>query len=318
MLNGVTRARPGEQFQFWYRPHRYLRSYSLALPPNASRFLLHDRWRIPSRADLFHGLNQRMPERRLRRAVCTFHDLFVMTSEFSSADFRERFTRLARQAAEMSDLIVAVSAFTASQVESLLRVERARIRVIHHGVRSAPPHPARREAMILHVGAIQQRKNIARLVEAFESLPPQWRLVIAGAAGFGATEIFARVDASPARARIEVTGFISDEQKRALYAKASVFAFPSLGEGFGIPVLEAMAAGVPVLCSNSSALPEVAGDCAVFVEPHRVESIREGLLRLIEDDALRSDLQTRGRLRAALFTWEGAVEKLLRVYRELV
>jgi glycosyltransferase involved in cell wall biosynthesis len=318
MLSGIAHASPHERFLFCFRPHRYLRSYLSAVPANASRFLLHDRWRVPSRADLFHGLNQRMPEPRFRRAVCTFHDLFVMTGAFSTVEFRDRFTRLARHAAQMSDLIITVSAFTASQVESLLGVEPARIRVIHHGVRAPRPASVARESVILHVGAVQHRKNIARLVEAFERVPPEWRLVIAGSAGFGAPEILARIAVSPARARISVTGFISEERKQKLYARASIFAFPSLAEGFGIPVLEAMAAGVPVLCSSSSALPEVAGDCAVFVEPERVESIGEGLERLIGDERLRSDLAGRGRIRAGRFTWDAAVEKVWRVYRELL
>jgi glycosyltransferase involved in cell wall biosynthesis len=165
ILRGLAAAHPEQRFAFCYRPHRYFRSFQSSLPPNASRFLLHDTWRVPVRADLFHGLNQRLPERRLRRAVTTFHDLFVMTGEYSTPEFRERFTKLAREAASRSDLILTVSQFTADQVSGLLGVERSRIRVVHHGVRTRPGTRTPRENIVLHVGAIQHRKNIARLVD---------------------------------------------------------------------------------------------------------------------------------------------------------
>ena len=128
-----------------------------------------------------------------------------------------------------------------------------------------PPLP--RENVILNVGAIQKRKNIARLVAAFETVAPEWRLVLAGSDGYGAEEIRARIAASPARERIAVLGYVTPEELAGWYARASVFAFPSLDEGFGMPVLEAMAAGVPVVTSNRSALPEVAGDAALLVDP---------------------------------------------------
>jgi glycosyltransferase involved in cell wall biosynthesis len=320
MLLGLARTHPEERFAFCYRPHRYLRSFQVHLPANCSRYLLHDRWRTPRHAELFHGLNQRLPEARLRRAVATFHDLFVMTSHYSTAEFRARFAQLAKAAAARADLIITVSRFTADQVVDLLGVERSRIRVVHHGVRGCPirDENAPRENVILHVGAIQQRKNILRLVEAFEGAAPDvWRLVLAGSSGYGADEIMHRIDASPARARIDVRGFVDDQALRELYRKSSILAFPSLDEGFGMPVLEAMAAGLPVLCSNSSALPEVAGDAALLVDPHLVESIEQGMRRLIAEPELRSTLRERGLARAAEFTWEKAVEKTWAVYREI-
>ena len=121
--------------------------------------------------------------------------------------------------------------------------------------------------MILNVGAIQTRKNIARLVEAFERVDAPWKLVLAGSNGYGAAGILARIQASPARDRISVLGYVPLSELSALYRRASVFAFPSLDEGFGMPVLEAMAAGAAVLTSDRSALPEVAGDAALLVDP---------------------------------------------------
>ena len=287
------------------------------LPANCRRFLLHDRFHVPSSADIFHGLNQRLPEKRVKRAVSTFHDLFVMTSEYSTPEFRARFSEQARQAAERSDLIIAVSQFTADQVAALLKVERSRLRVIHHGVDwPAATAGVPRENIVLNVGAIQERKNTARLVEAFEQMPADWRLVLAGSSGFGAAQILERVEASSARDRIEVTGYLSEPDLEQLYARASIFAFPSLDEGFGMPVLEAMARGVPVITSNRSALPEVAGDAAMLIDPLDTRALADAMRRLT-DPQERDVLTQKGLLRAAEFTWNSAVEKTWAVYREL-
>lgn len=264
-------------------------------------------------AEIFHALNQRV-DFKARRTISTFHDLFVMTRDYSSPEFRARFTAQARAAAARSDLIIAVSSFTASQVEHLLAVEPSRIRVVHHGVRLGVA-TAKKENLVLSVGAIQRRKNIARLVKAFERLPDSWRLSLAGAPnGFGAVEELRAVEQSPARARIEVLGYVSAEELDLLYCRATIFAFPSLDEGFGMPILEAMARGVPVLTSNCSAMPEVAGDAALLVDPM---NIGDALLRLVTDTSLRDDLARRGLDRIKQFSWESAIEKTWAVYDEL-
>jgi glycosyltransferase involved in cell wall biosynthesis len=262
-------------------------------------------------------LNQRLPTVRLRRTVTTFHDLFVLTGDYSTPEFRRRFADQARRAAAASDLIIAVSQVTADQVEQLLGVERSRLRVVPHGVRIAP-RSSGRENTILHVGALQKRKNVVRLIEAFETVPATWRLELAGSAGFGAAEIMTRIERSPARDRISVLGYVTPEALAECYARASIFAFPSLDEGFGIPVLEAMAAGTPVVTSRRSALAEVAGDAALLVNPESMDEIAAALLSLIEGDQLRADLAQKGLLRAAGFTWDKAVEGTWSVYRELL
>ncbi len=316
MLAGLPFAHPGDQFTFCYRPHRFLRSLRERLPRNASRFIL-GQTRVPGSADVFHGLNQRLPHASLRHAVTTFHDLFVMTGEYSTPEFRTRFAEQARDAARRSELIIAVSQFTARQVVGLLGVEEERVRVVHHGVR--PPHgPAvAREKTILHVGAIQHRKNITRLVEAFERVDSGWQLVLAGSAGFGATEILERIGRSPSVERIRVLGYVSEADLANLYARAMILAFPSLDEGFGMPVLEAMASGTPVVASNRSAVPEVSGEAAWLVNPEDTDELAEALITLTEDPERRAELGRRGLLRAAKFTWADAVEKTWQVYQEL-
>jgi glycosyltransferase involved in cell wall biosynthesis len=172
--------------------------------------------------------------------------------------------------------------------------------------------------MILFVGALQVRKNIVRLVEAFEQISPEWTLTLAGATtGFRAGEILRRIQSSPACHRINITGHLTEEKLHALYAQASIFAFPSLDEGFGIPVLEAMACGIPVITSDRSALPEVAGGAALLVNPYKTEAILEALQRLSTDSDLREKLAEAGRIRAKLFTWEATVQKTYSAYREI-
>ncbi len=314
ILFGLAAAHPSEKFRFYYRPHRFLKSFNDKLPRNASRRLLRG---APS-ADLFHALNQRV-DAKARRTVSTFHDLFVMTGDYSSPEFRARFTAQARDAADRSDLIIAVSNFTASQIEGLLNIEPSRIRVVHHGTRASAHRAATagsdRQNLVLSVGAIQRRKNIARLVKAFELLPDTWRLALAGAPnGFGAAEELSAVEQSHARNRIDVLGYASSAQLNALYRRASIFAFPSLDEGFGMPILDAMAHGVPVITSNCSAMPEVAGDAALLVDPL---NIGEALLNLATNESLRENLIRRGLERIKQFTWDSAVEKTWAVYDEL-
>jgi glycosyltransferase involved in cell wall biosynthesis len=308
ILNGLASTYPHDEFLHCYRARKYWH----APRTRRKRLLLSS---LPTfHADLFHALNQRLDRRPAKKVVCTFHDLFVLTAEYSSPEFRARFAEQARTAARNADLIIAVSSFTAGQVIDLLHVEPSRLRVVPHGVHASPQSQQPREKIVLFVGALQIRKNVIRLIEAFEVLPEDWRLVLAGApSGYGAAAVLERV-----HPRIEVTGYLSAPQLEQLYARASIFAFPSLDEGFGIPVLEAMAHGIPVITSNCSALPEVAGDAALLVNPLSTAEITTALERLATDTDLRQQLASRGLERAKMFSWERAVTATYSVYRELL
>jgi len=320
---GIAKAHRDARFTFYFRPHRYFKSFGMQLPPNASRGFM------APMGSLFHGLNQRLPRFHSGPAVATFHDLFVLTGEYSTPEFRARFAGQARDAAARADIVIAVSEFTRSQVISLLGVEPAQVRVVHHGIRAltppggafagtALPDKTARQKVILNVGAIQKRKNIARLVEAFEAVDPAWRLVLIGSSGYGAAQIHARIAASPARERISVLGYVTPEDLAAWYARAMVFAFPSLDEGFGMPVLEAMTAGTPVLTSTRSALPEVAGDAALLADPEDTGALVHALQSLTQDEELRARLARLGVERARLFSWEKAVDQTWNVYLDLL
>ncbi|MBV8844324.1 MAG: glycosyltransferase family 4 protein [Bryobacterales bacterium] len=313
ILFGVSGAHPEEEFLFYYRPNKLPRSLRDSLPRNVKRRILRGRPGAP----VFHALNQRV-DFAARRTVSTFHDLFVLTGEYSSPEFRARFAAQARQAAQKSDLIIAVSEFTAHQVEELLRVERSRIRVIPHGVHVPNASSTPRQKLVLTVGAIQKRKNIARLVQAFERMPPGWRLAVAGSTeGFGAAEELRSIELSSRRADIDTLGYVTSIELESLYNRASIFAFPSLDEGFGMPVLDAMAHGIPVVASNRSAIPEVAGDAAVLVDPLNTDQLGEALCSIAGDSKLQQSLAQRGRERATRFPWAAAIEKTWAAYNEL-
>ncbi len=317
ILHGLATMEPGCTWDWFYRSKPFWRGRGSAVPSNVTRRLLADSLGNRS-ATLFHGLNQRLPKRRFRRQIATFHDLFVFSGEYSTPDFRSRFQAQARDAAAGADLLIAVSRFTAGQIEEYLGVPQSRIRVIHHGVlpREIPDTP--RENVVLCLGAIQRRKNQAGLVRAFRAMPSDWRLVLAGSEGFEAQETLDEIAKSPARDRILVTGYLTDAQVGDWYARTRIFAFPSFDEGFGIPVAEAMAAGIPVIVGNRSALPEVAGDAGISIDPTKDDTLSEALVRLAGDPELREELGIAGRQRAAQFTWETAVQQTLACYRELL
>lgn len=316
ILHGLAARHPEAQYVFCFRSNKFFKSLAAKSP--AARRPFSDSW-LPAHS-LFHGLNQRLPAAPLKASVTTFHDLFVMTGDYSTPAFRQRFTAQARAAATRADLIICVSAFTAAQVESLLSVPKSRLRVVHHGVHAPGelPPPGAREPIVLSVGSIQTRKNTARLVEAFEQTRPGWKLILAGAAGFGAQDIVARIQDSPRAADIQITGYLADSELAALYRRASLFAFPSLDEGFGIPVIEAMAHGVPVITSDRSALAEISGEAALHVNPNETVGLAHAMQTLMDQPGLCRELARRGLEWSAQFTWDRAVDATWNVYRELL
>ncbi len=311
LLHALANLHPEQRFEWKYRPHRFRQALQEPKPANVAQKVLWDTF--GRRNGLFHGLNQRLPHRRYPKQIATFHDLFVLTAEYSTPEFRARFAAQARHAANQADLIIAVSHFTAGQVHALLGVERSRIRVVHHGVTPRVLPPLAREKIVLSVGAVQTRKNTGRLMEAFRAMPPDWRLILAGSSGYGADSLISHHQDN----RISLTGYIDDQELARGYATASIFAFPSLDEGFGMPVLEAMAAGIPVITSNRSAMPEIAGDAAILIDPENVSELAEALNSLAANKKYSSELTARGLTWSKQFTWERAARDTWAVYQEL-
>ncbi len=323
----LARAHPEQDFAWFFRSNRYFRSFGSRLPPNARRRLLENPVirRTSRRLRLFHGLNQRLPVVPRVPKVVTFHDLFAITGEFSTREYRERSARIARETAATADHIIAVSQHTAKQVASNLDFPHSQISVVHHGIDPLDvPPPARQDAIlrelnvsrpfILQVGTLQVRKNVERSVAAFEAAGGSCEFVLAGSLGYGAEEILDRIERSPSRPRIRLVGHVNDDARASLYAGAEALLFPSLEEGFGLPVGEAFSVGLPVIGSSRSAIPEVAGDAAVLVDPLDTDAIAGALERVLGDSALRDDLRRKGRARSAEFSWERCAAETWSVY----
>ncbi|MGH7787018.1 MAG: glycosyltransferase family 4 protein, partial [Candidatus Binatia bacterium] len=170
---------------------------------------------------------------------------------------------------------------------------------------------------IMHLGTREPRKNLPRLVRAYARLgaaaPP---LVLAGATGWGVDELPALLDGLGLRARVHLLGSVSTADLPALYSGAALFAYPSLYEGFGLPVLEAMACGTPVVSANVASLPEVAGDAALLVDPHDETALADAIGRVLREPALHADLRARGLARARTFTWQRCAAQTMAVYEE--
>ena len=267
-------------------------------------------------ADLLHCPSNRAPLTRGRPPlVVTIHDLVSLRFPETMATWNRAYLRrtLPRVAAA-ADRVIAVSGDTADDLERLLRVPHSRIRVVPNGIQArffgtpSVPTPVT-GPYILFVGTIEPRKNLPRLVEAYQLLRRAGRverLVIVGAPGWNDV----RVD----RTSVELLGRVSDETLHALYASASCLVIPSLHEGFGVPAVEAMAAGCPVVAALAGALPEVCGDAAVIVDPLDPRAIASGIERALED---ADGLRMRGRARAESFRWPRVATSVMAVYREL-
>jgi glycosyltransferase involved in cell wall biosynthesis len=280
--------------------------------------------------DLYHGLAFSLPRGLRVPGVVTLHDLAFMRWLDQVPRRRSAYLSWAvRDAAARAGRIVTVSETTKRDAVDLLSVAPDRIDVTPLGVdpsmrRSSPEAVARfgleeglDRPFVLAVGNLEPRKNLPALIEAFASIARQvpHDLVLAGAEGWR-NEALRAVLANPAiEGRVRLEGFVPPERLPLWYSACDIYAIPSLYEGFGLPLLEAMACGAPSLASTRGALPEVAGDAALLVDPDP-DSIASGLLHLIEDEALRERLAAGGPAHAASFTWERTAALTLETYRK--
>ncbi len=245
------------------------------------------------------------------RVVTTVHDLGFLHFPQAHTIFQNSYLRLSTWwAATAADAVIAISAATANDLQQFTQIAPQRVHIIAHGVspRFAPgaaqPQPWSR--YMLYVGTLQPRKNLIRLIEAFARgvRHPDTQLVIAGRAGWLSEPLVATAQRCGVADRVHLIGFVPDDDLPALLASARAFLFPSLYEGFGMPVLEAMASGVPVITSNTSALPEVAGDAALLVDPTDVNAIAAAISRFDGDDVLHAEFVARGLVHATHFSWQ--------------
>lgn len=289
------------------------------------------------RADLVHGLVNVLPLATRVPGVVTVHDLsFLRAPEKLPAAKRLYLARLCQASVRRARHVIAVSQQTADDVMRLFDVAAARISVIHNGVAEQfqPGDPATvaafrhqralPERFALYVGTLEPRKNLTQLLRAFASwrrvAQPEdrsLRLMLAGAKGWYFDEIFKLVDALELAGQVDFPGFLPAEELPDWYRAAEFFVYPSLLEGFGLPVLEAMACGTPVLCSRANSLLEVAGDSALTFPIGQDDALVAGIQAMVTQPALRTELRRRGLSRAQCFTWQRAAAATLDVYESV-
>lgn len=252
------------------------------------------------------------------RLVVTIHDLsFLRYPEMYNASFRRYYQSVLPLVLRRADRVICVSETECRHVHERFPVTEQKTRVIYHGIASRYSDDGRaREPRILAVASTNKHKNLTRLVEAFSAVKDRipHRLVLVGGAR---TTLSHDSQLEPAIAqleregRAERLGYVDEAELIRLYRTSEMFVFPSLFEGFGLPPLEAMACGCPVATSNSSAMPEICGDAALYFEPTDVNAIASSILQLANDSAQRAELSRRGRERAMSFTWRRAAEQTL-------
>ena len=286
-----------------------------------------------ARLDLFHGPVNALPLASPGRGIVTIHDLaFLAHPEALGAARRRYLTLLTALSARRAARIITVSAFTRDEIVRRLRVPTSKVAVVHNAVDAAfTPLPAGEitrfkeaqrlpERVILFVGTLEPRKNLTGLLEAFALLAPRTdaELVVVGGQGWLFDEALARVATLGLTRRVRFTGFVPDDDLPRWYNAATIFVYPSLYEGFGLPPLEALACGVPTVTSAGTAMAEIVGDAALLTDPRDPAALAAVLARLLDDDALRATLCERGPRQAAPLTWAHAAAATRDVYDEVL
>jgi len=287
---------------------------------------------LPREEELFHSLAQRPTAFCFRRAIVTVQDVFPLTGhKYSTEDFQRRFSALLLEAVCRAARVITPSRYTADQLLRHAGVPREKIRVIPHGVTlptrvmSLEQRARERELivgkgneLVLTVGVLERRKNIVNALRALPKLPAHYRLVLAGGDGYGSKAIHDLIREEQLASRVKVLGRVPNGTLSTLYQIASVLLFPSLEEGFGLPVLEAMAYGLPVVVSGVSSLPEVGGDAALYVDPNDPCDMADKVMCAVEDVTLRGRMIEQGRARARQFSWQRVAEQTCQVYDEVL
>jgi glycosyltransferase involved in cell wall biosynthesis len=288
--------------------------------------------RLFPHVDLFHGTDNLMPYFSRIKTVFTLHDLSFRFFPETLTTLNRLFLSLAMPLfLKNADAVISVSENSKKDAVRLYGIPQEKITVVHLAARGLFHQPCDPESLslirrryglpeqyFLYVGTLEPRKNLSVLLDAFrQAALPEHKLVMAGKKGWLYESIFTKLKNLNLEEKVIFTGLTRDEDLRALYGGATAFLFPSLYEGFGIPVLEAMASGTPVICSNTSSLPEVAGNAALTLSPTDIRGWKEAMEGIARNGSLRLDLIGRGLLRAREFTWDRVAEETAAVYEEV-
>jgi len=285
------------------------------------------------RADLLHAMAFVGPVSCPCPLVATVYDMtFVLFPEAFNRFNRSYLTTMTRATVQRAQRVIAISQSTKNDVVRLMGVPAERVDVVYPGLEPgfAPPSAVsieefrRRHGLpdrfVLFVGTLEPRKNVTNLVRAYASLRKMGAmshaLVLAGSKGWRYESIFAAIEQSGVSQYVIMPGYVARADLPLWYGAADLLVYPSLYEGFGLPVLEAMACGLPVITSNVSSLPEVAGDAGRLVHPEDVDGLADAMLRVVTDRDLHTDMARRGLARAAVFTQEAMARATLAVYHK--
>jgi len=287
------------------------------------------------KVDLFHGTNYCVPVFAPCPTVVTIHDLSLFTQSHTHEEEnvkrgKRRMPIMARRASR----IIAPSEWTKREIVEQLRVSPEKIRVIYEaareGMKPLPPHLCQsvldkhqiRRPYLLYVGTIEPRKNLLTLIRAYDELlrttPRRPQLVLCGGRGWLCDEVFNLVGDLRLQDQVRFTGYVEDADLPALYSAAEAFVYPSLYEGFGLPPLEAMACGAPVITSDVSSLPEVVGKAGLTHAPNDAHALTEAMAKLLGDETTREYFRRAGLKQAANFSWERAARETQSVYDEVL
>jgi glycosyltransferase involved in cell wall biosynthesis len=336
----ITSERPTKEHSFPTASN--VRGRSLFISDRYLNILWY-RWRVPLYAnfftgplDIYHGLDFVLPPLLGRvRKIVTVHDLaFLQHPETAVPSLATYLNKVVPESVALADVVAAISHTTKQALIENYKTPPEKITVIPCGI--APyfkriTDPILLEAtrhkfelkrpLVLSVGTLEPRKNHLGLIKAFyevqQSKENSAMLAIAGGEGWLYEETLRTVKELKLEDKVRFLGRVSDLELIILYSLADIFAFPSFFEGFGIPPLEAMACGAPVVTSNTSSLPEVTGDAAIQVDPHDIHAVANAISRLLRDEQLREDLRQKGYLQAQKYTWPKAAHKMLSVYQKL-
>lgn len=309
---------------------------SAPIPTKMTRFWAN-RLSIPvekliGQCDVVHFPEPYPFKSRSGRVIVTVHDVsFALMPQFFTKETRDTFTKQMEIVVRRADEIIAVSEQTKIDLMNIYGLDGGKIHVILHGVEESfePLDEGKKleeirarfglpDRFVLQVGTLEPRKNHRRLLEAYRLMcmrhGEEYGLVVCGKRGWLYDDLIQAAERPELRDRVVFTDYVEDKELPSIYNLSSAVVYPSLYEGFGLPILEAMACGKPLLTSNRGAMAEVAGDAALLVDPENVEEMAEGLHRLLCDEPLRERLARAGRERAQEFTWERAARATLDVY----
>ncbi len=289
--------------------------------------------------DIFHGLKHVIPLFTKVKTVVTVHDLSALKFPFLfHVKSRLYWELLTKRYIKSADKIIAISNSTKEDLIDFFGVSEEKIMVIHLGVnesflkmgddtrkikdilKRSGVFLSDADKVISSVGTIQPRKNYVRLIKAFEILGKNQdlKLLIAGRRGWKTDEIFDYMKRSEVGDKIHYLGYVLDDALPALYKASDLFVYPSLYEGFGLPPLEAMACGTPVITSNTSSLPEVVGDAGIMVDPYDVKGLGEAMCEVLESDTLQRRMRRKGLERAKKFSWEKTARETVETYKKVL